>query len=77
MTTHIAEINATEYCEGLSVNLVRTNGVYVHGAPEQEWQGHGRLAIQAFSEGGYNCTQVDLLHLIKWLRNNRPELLNL
>jgi hypothetical protein len=73
----IVKIDAREYSEGSDVFLRRTNGVYVHGVPEAEWQGHGRLVIQAFNEGGHNCTQVDLLHLIKWLRNNRPELLNL
>ena len=73
MTTHIAEIDAREYCEGLKVHLVRTDGVYAHGIPEAEWQGNGRLAIQAFNEGGHNRTQVDLLHLMRWLRINRPE----
>ena len=76
MTSHIAKIDAREYREGLSVNLVKTDGVYAHGVPEAERQGHGRLAIQAFNEGGFKSTQIDLLHLIKWLRNNRPELLN-
>jgi hypothetical protein len=73
MTIHIAEIDAREYSEGFKVHLVRTDGVYVRGVPEAEWQGHGRLAIQAFNEGGNNCTQIDLLHLMRWLRRNRPE----
>ena len=76
MTKHIEIIDAREYCEGIQVNLVTVDGVYASGLPQAEWQGHGRLAIQAYNESGYNSTQVDLLDLIKWLRNNYPELLN-
>lgn len=33
-----------------------------------------RLCVMA--DGGYNSTAVDLLDLIQWLRENRPELIN-
>lgn len=33
------------------------------------------LVIRALNEGGYNCTEVDLLHLINWVKENMPELL--
>lgn len=35
----------------------------------------GREVIVAYNEGGFNCTEVDLLDLIDWLKANRPELL--
>ncbi len=35
----------------------------------------GRLVIRAFNEGGYNCTDVDLLDVIDWVKQNKPELL--
>jgi hypothetical protein len=34
-----------------------------------------RECIIATNEGGYNCTMVDLLDLIQYLKENRPELL--
>ena len=37
----------------------------------------GRWVVRARNEGGFNCTQVDVLDLLKWLRENRPDLLKL
>lgn len=39
-------------------------------------RGEPRLCVLARNEGGYNSTAVDLLDLIQWLRENKPELLN-
>jgi hypothetical protein len=33
-----------------------------------------RLVIRAFNEGGMNCTSVDLLDVLKWVKANRPDL---
>jgi len=33
------------------------------------------MKIRAWNEGGYNCTAVDLGDVIKWLKENKPELL--
>ena len=35
----------------------------------------GRLVIAALNEGGCNGTDVDLLDLIAWVKENKPELL--
>ncbi len=58
-----------EYCENDPVFLLTRE------ADEFYQDGHGRLVISATNEGGYNSTQVDLLQLIQWIKNNRPELL--
>lgn len=55
--------NVREYGEGAEVIL----------APETEI---GRLCIVATNAGGHNCTSVDLLDLLAWLRANRPDLLS-
>lgn len=34
-----------------------------------------RMAIKAYNEGGCNCTAVDLLDVITWVKKNMPELL--
>jgi len=35
---------------------------------------NGRLAITAINQGGYDSTAVDLLDLLGWIKNNRPDL---
>ena len=50
-------------------------GTYTSGKPEPEWPGRGRLAIKALNEAGYNCTEVDLLELLAWVKANRPDLM--
>lgn len=37
---------------------------------------NGRPTIRAYNEGGYNCTDVDLIDVILWVRENRPDLLD-
>jgi hypothetical protein len=34
-----------------------------------------RTVIVAYNEGGYNSTAVDLVDVIEWVKENRPELL--
>lgn len=33
----------------------------------------GRIVVRAINEGGYACTDVDLLDLISWLQSAIPE----
>jgi hypothetical protein len=37
--------------------------------------GVGRLVIEASNQGGFDGVEVDLLDVIKWVRENRPDLL--
>jgi len=37
--------------------------------------GNERLRIKALNEGGCNCTLVDLVDVIEWVKINKPELL--
>ena len=63
----------TEYAEGYGVRLVETTGADAGlGKPHE---GAGRLAIKAFNEAGCNCTEVDLLELLAWVKANRPDLM--
>ena len=66
----------TEYAEGYEVRLVETTGTYVGDKPETEWPGRGRLAIKALNEAGHNCTEVDLLEVLAWVKANRPDLMD-
>lgn len=34
-----------------------------------------RFLIRAINEGGHNSTTVDLIDVIRWVKNNKPELL--
>jgi hypothetical protein len=52
----------TEYTEGYGVRLVETTGA-------------GRLVVNALNEAGHNCTAVDLLELLAWVKANRPDLM--
>lgn len=65
----------TEYCEEMNVELKGTNGHYTFGVPKEKWPGRGRLIIRALNESGYNSTEVDLLELLTWLKENRPDIL--
>lgn len=38
-------------------------------------KGLGRYVIIAENEGGYNCTSVDLLDVLEWVKKHKPELL--
>jgi hypothetical protein len=35
----------------------------------------GRDVVLAWNQGAHDCTQVDLLDLIAWIRKNKPEIL--
>lgn len=72
--------NIKEYNEGYGVEIIEHDGdpVGIWGPdptklehPERK----GRLVIGALNEGGYNSTQVDLLDVIAWVKENRPDLL--
>lgn len=43
------------------------------GAVEIARNENGRFVVRAFNEGGYNCTDVDVLDLIAWIKANKPE----
>lgn len=62
MSYSIAMKGVREYCEENKVTLTETKGAK-------------RLVIQAINQGGYDSTEVDLLDLISWLKENRPDLL--
>lgn len=59
-----------EYCEDLPVKLEYELEDKYSSVPKG-----GRWVISALNESGHNSTQVDLLDLIKWLRESRPDLL--
>ncbi len=42
---------------------------------KQDKEYNNRLVIKAYTEGGYRATIVDLLDIIKWVKENKPELL--
>ena len=63
----------TEYAEGYGVRLVETTGTYV--GIGQRHEGAGRLIVRALNEAGYNCTEIDLLQLLEWVKANRPDLM--
>lgn len=48
---------------------------YAEGEPVGLSYRDKRPAIVARNEGGFNGTEVDLLDLIKWIKNEMPELL--
>lgn len=52
----------SEYAEEMDVELITD--------PKSQ-----RLVVQAFNEGGHNCTRVDILDLIEWVLKNRPDLI--
>jgi hypothetical protein len=62
-----------EYAEGYGVRLVEAVGAYV--GPGKPYEGAGRLAVRALNEGRHNCTEVDLLELLAWVKANRPDLM--
>jgi hypothetical protein len=59
----------SEYAEGYDVVICKTDGFDL-GSPIA-----GRLVVLARNQGGHDCTKVDLLELIAWLKANKPELL--
>lgn len=62
-----------EYCEELPVSLRKTNGIY-NGGPDNTRIGYGRWVVNALNESGFNSTQIDVIQLLRWLKKNRPDL---
>lgn len=54
-----------EYSESYDVKLL------IIGPNEYTKPTTPRIVIKALNEGGYNCTQVDLLQLLDWVENNQ------
>lgn len=48
---------------------------YIESYPVRIIEVEDRLAIEAWNEGGNSNTQVDLLDVLEWVRENHPELL--
>lgn len=66
----------TEYAEGYPVRIRATEGVWRStGGPKESRPGFGRLVVAAVNEGGHNCTEVDLVELLAWVKTHRPDLL--
>lgn len=66
-----------EWGEGYVVSLVSTETdeeVRGFGPPQDE---SPRLCVEALNEGGHNVTRVDLLDLLRWVREHRPDLLEI
>jgi membrane protease subunit (stomatin/prohibitin family) len=57
------ETNIREYGEKAPVKII-------------ENKDNHRLVIRAYNEGGYNCTTVDLIDVIEWVKKHRPDLLS-
>lgn len=60
-----------EYREGYDVEIVPVSDYKIVNNPELT----GRPVILALNECGYNCVEVDLLDVIDWVKEHRPELL--
>ena len=58
----IVDTNIREYTEYLPVHI-------------DESTDKGRLVVVAYNESGYNFTRVDVVDLIEWVKQNRPDLL--
>jgi len=52
--------NIREYAEEISVGIIHHKE---------------RLVIQAINQGGHDCTYVDLVDVINFVKRNMPELL--
>ena len=64
MTSNERATNIREYADEYPVKIT-----------SREVEGKERLVIDALNEGGYNGTEVDLLDVLKWVKENMPELL--
>lgn len=60
-----------EYREGYDVEIVPVSDSKIGNNPELM----GRPVILALNECGHNCVEVDLLDVIEWIKENKPELL--
>lgn len=64
----------TEYCEEMDVKLAITGGRYAYGIKESDHIGYGRAVVKAYNEAGHNSTEVDLLELLRWVAENKPDI---
>jgi hypothetical protein len=63
-----------EYGEGYPVELSMITPEKDVCLPFEIEEGD-RLVLRAFNEGHCNCTEIDLLDLIQWLKGYHPDLL--
>jgi hypothetical protein len=62
-----------EYVSGYPVELRQSDGTNdINGRDI----GVGRWVVVAFNEGGCNLTEVDVLQLVAWLKEHRPDLID-
>jgi len=66
--------NVTEYAEEYQVELVFTDGIYNTELPTASQKGYGRFVVKALNEGRCNCTEVDRIELLTWVKMNKPEI---
>lgn len=52
--------------------IARMEGVreYSEGATVELSVGNGRIVARAYNQAGYDCTEIDLLDLLAWCREN-------
>ena len=50
---------------------------YAEKMPVEIIYEQNRMAIKAYNEAGCNCIIIDLLDVIRWIRENMPELLEI
>jgi len=72
--TEIVMDGVIEYNESYPVRMVTTIDRYGSRDIRAEWDGVGRIVVQAKNEGGHNCTDVDLRQLLSWVAANKPDL---
>lgn len=75
------KINSTtvrEYSEEMAVEIKRlkTGDEYKPSEQHKEGYDNQRYVVKAYNEAGYNCTEVDILDLITYIKSNIPELFN-
>lgn len=69
--TTVKMVGVREYCEEYPVELSdgTNTGVYDDYTD--------RYVIRAINEGGHNSVEIDLIDLLTWLKENKPELLRI
>jgi len=69
-----------EYCEEYPVEIIRLSKLdgdhYKHSISEDIFNSYmeERLVILAHNEGHYNCTEVDLVDVLKYVKENMKDL---
>ena len=64
-----------EYSEGLTVEIDCITLTDRDSTQRGHPIGSRRWVVRAFNEAGFNQTNVDIVDLVEWLRENKPELL--